>query len=753
METGAHPEGSAARALNARFGPFELDIRAGELHKEGRRIRLQEQPFQVLLMLLESPSAVVSREEIRKRLWPDDTVVEFDHSINVAVKRLRDALRDSAEKPRYIETVARRGYRFIGELKTVDRLAPVAGPVAPPAFEPIDALPESELRNRQTEPAPGRRPFALSPWILFPTLLAAVILIIWVGTSYYRRGVRPLVASPLQPLMRLDLALGNDVPAASDVPGAAVILSPDGTRLVYVSRSKLFTRRLDQAEATELPGTEGGRDPFFSPDGQWVGFFATGSLNKVSIQERRVIRLGYGTLANGGSWGQDGNIIAGFDLRLARISSAGGTPIPATELAPGEIAHRWPQILPGGKAVLFSAYTSMTGLDGGSIEAQSLKRNGLRKTLVRGATWGRYVASGHLVYINRGTLYAVPFDPERLEVHGTPTPILEEVAYDSAWGSALIDFSHTGMLVYRSSKAAGGLVTVQWLDQSGHTRPLLPVPGNYLSPTLSPDASRLALTSAGDVWVYQLGRGSMTRLTFGGGYGNPLWTADGRYIVFRATRGISWTRADGTGQPQPMTRGDHQQIPWSFSADGKRLIFVEATSGKAVLWTLLVESDRSGLRAGKAEMFLQEPFAVRAPVFSPDGRWLAYQSNKSGAYEVYVQAFPDKHGQQQISTGGGTYPAWSRNGHELFFWCGAQRRLMVASYQERGDSFVAERPRAWSEKEPASFSTTRSYDPAPDGRQIVALMPADTPQEPRAGVIFLLNFFDELRRRAPLTAN
>jgi eukaryotic-like serine/threonine-protein kinase len=747
MEKTAQPGGRGPSPAGVRFGSFELDLRVGELRKEGRRIRLQEQPFQILRMLLESPGEVVSREEIRKRLWPDDTVVEFDHSINAAVKRLRDALRDSAERPRYIETLARRGYRFIAE---------VGAPERPTPAEPVAVVLENDLTNRQPAPASPHARLHARPRLLVSVMIAAIVLMAWAGAWYYRRGARPFVA-PLQPLMRLDLDLSNDVPPASEVRATAVILSPDGTRLVYVSQSKLFTRRLDQAEATELAETEGWRDPdpFFSPDGQWVGFFVRGTLNKVSIQERQVIRLGDGTLADGGSWGEDGNIIAGFDNRLAQISSAGGTPIPVTELAPGEIAHRWPQSLPGAKAVLFSAYTSMTGLDGASIQAQSL-RGGRRKTLVRGATWGRYLASGHLVYVNKGTLFAVPFDPERLEVHGTPTPVLEEVAYDSALGSAVIDFSHTGMLVYQNGKQAGGLVTVQWLDESGNTWPLLPVPGNYLSPTLSPDASRLALTSAGDIWVYELGRGSMMELTFGGGYGNPLWTADGRYIVFRATRGMLWTRADGTGQPHPMTRSDYQQIPWSFSADGKRLAFQEGKSpGNGVLWTVLVESDRSGLRPGKAEMFLQEPFATRRrrPMFSPDGRWLAYESNESGVNEVYVQAFPDRHGKQQISSGGGTYPAWSRTGHELFFWCGAQNRLMVASYQERGDSFVADKPRAWSGKEPAHFGTTRSYDPAPDGKQIVALMSADTSQEPHARVIFLLNFFDELRRRAPFHAN
>jgi serine/threonine-protein kinase len=633
-------------------------------------------------MLLESPGAVVSREEIRKRLWLDDTVVEFDHSINVAVKRLRDALRDSAEKPRYIETVARRGYRFIGELKPVDRLAPVAEPVAPPAPEPIDALPENELRNRQTEAAPLRRPFALGPWILFPALLTTVILIIWVGARYYRRGAQPLVASPLQPLIRLDIDLGSD-PSPSEF-GANAILSPDGTRLVYISHSKLFVRRLDQIEATELPGTEGVQVAFFSPDGQWVGFFADGRLNKISLQEKHVILLGDGSGENGGAWGEDGNIIAVFNRRLARISSAGGTFMPVTELAPGETVQRWPQILPGGKAVLFSAYRSLTGLDWASIEVVSFI-DGRRKTLVRGGTWGRYLPSRHLVYVSQGTLFAVPFDLDRLEVHGTPTPVLDQVAYSTSRGTAQIDFSQTGTLVYQSSKAGSGLVTVQWLDESGNTHPRLPVPGNYLSPTLSPDGNRLALTLAGDVWVYELGRASMTRLTFDAGYGNPVWSADGRYIVFRAARGLWWKRADGSGQTEPLTHSIHQQVPCSFTADGKRLAFLEinpATSREDI-WTVRVETGGSGLRMGKPELFFPTPYHKRSPMLSPDGRWLAYQSDESGRYEVYVQAFPDGHGKREISRGFGTYPLWSPNGRDLFFR-GQNNQLMVASYQAFG---------------------------------------------------------------------
>ena len=748
MEKRASAGGGTEFTSNVRFGPFELDFRRRELRKEGRKIRLQEQPFQILKILLESPGEVISREEIRERLWPDEAVVEFDHSINAAIRRLRDALRDSADNPRYIRTIARQGYCFVGKAETEP--ATHAEPVVVVA-EAVVA--DNELKNprgEETPPGPGR---PLNLRMVVPALLVMIALIVWASASYFRRGPHPQIA-PLQRLMRLDVDLGNDG-SLDPNRGPSAILSPDGTRLVYVSRSKLFTRRLDEAQTTELPGTQGAQAPFFSADGQWVGFFGGGSLNKVSIEKRQVIPLCDGSLANGGSWGEDGNIIAGFNFRLARIPSAGGAPLPVTELTPGEIVHRWPQILPGGKAVLFSAYRSLAGVDGATIEVVSL-RDGRRKTLVRGGSYGRYLPSGHLVYINQGMLFAAPFDADRLEVRGTPAPVLEEVAYDTALGSAQIDFSQTGTLVYRSGKAGVGLVTVRLVDSAGNTRPLLPVPGNYLSPALSPDGNRLALILSGDLWVYELGRGRMTRLTFGGGYSNPLWTVDGRYILFRAlsqqARGIWWIRTDGTSQPQQMMRSDNPQLPWSFSADGKRLAFNEQSPATGDdIWTVPVETGSSGLRAGKPELFLQTPFHERGPTFSPDGRWIVYQSNESGRYEVYVQAFPHGPRKVQVSVEGGTYPAWSRNGRDLFFM--SNRVLMGASYQVHGDSFVAGTPRVWFEKRIPHFASTMSYGPAPDGKHIVALMPADTPEETHDRVIFLLNFFDELRRRVPLSSN
>jgi eukaryotic-like serine/threonine-protein kinase len=221
--------------------------------------------------------------------------------------------------------------------------------------------------------------------------------------------------------------------------------------------------------------------------------------------------------------------------------------------------------------------------------------------------------------------------------------------------------------------------------------------------------------------------------------------------VFRSTEGMMWTRADGTGEAQRLIQsGNTRQVPWSFTSDGTRLAFVEPDSANgAAIWTVPVDGSGSGLRAGKPEVFLQASFDARSPAFSPDGKWLAYMSNESGRSQVYVQEFPDKHGKRQISDDGGAYPAWSRN--ELFFW--SRSRLMAVSYKVHGDSFIADKPRAWFEKTLAGFNTTRSYDPTPDGKHVVALTQTETAEEPHDRVIFLLNFFDELRRRVPSNAN
>ena len=588
------------------------------------------------------------------------------------------------------------------------------------------------------------------PWIAAAVLAIGLIGVSWIAW----RATRP-IEQPLKPLVRLDVDLGPDVSLGSQ---GGVILSPDGNRLVYVSHNRLFTRRLDQPKATELAGTDGATAPFFSPDGHWVAFSAAGKLKKISVEGGAAVDLYSAPSFSGGSWGEDGNIIAALSIigGLSRIPSAGGAPTPVTELTQGEITHRWPQILPGGKAVLFTANISAAGFDGAGIEVISLADR-RRKTLVEGGTFGRYMPSGHLVYISRSTLFSAPFDPNKLELRGTPAPVLGEVAYSPGYGSSRFAFSRNGTLVYQSGRNANGLVTVQWLDGAGKAQPLLAKPGAYQRLRLSPDGGRLAIDipegSSSDIWVYEIQRDTMARLTSGGGFSiAPIWSPDGHYILFRGREGISWTRSDGAGKPQTLTPRTNLATAWSFTPDGKRLAFQEVGGNGYDLWTVPVESDGAGLRAGKAEPFLQTPADERTPSFSPDGRWLAYFSDEMGTYQVYVRAFPDKGGKWQISNDGGTYPGWSRSGRELFFRS-LDNRVMVATYTPKGDSFIADKPRLWSEKRLADFGPVgiSTYDVAPDGKRIVALMSADPQEEQTAQnhVIFLMNFFDEVRRRVP----
>jgi Tol biopolymer transport system component len=603
------------------------------------------------------------------------------------------------------------------------------------------AAPKDANAIRPASAAKSKLPWAVAGAAI---IIAAVALLGW------WRATRPIE----RPLVRLDVDLGPNVSLGAPY-GADAIISPDGTRLVYVSQGRLFTRRLDQPTAAELTETQGAYEPFFSPDGQWVAFFTAGKLEKVSVDGGSAITLCDAGTGMGGSWGEDGNIIVALRASggLSRIPSAGGAPTPV-ELQTGESTHRWPQILPGGKAVLFTANATGTGFNEANIEAMPLADHRTR-TLVRGGTFGRYLPSGHLIYVNRGTLFAVPFDVGRLEVRGAPVPVLDQVGYNT-FGAAQFDFSQTGTLIYQTGEAGSGLFTVEWLDGAGKVQPLLAKAGTYGRFSLSPDGQQLALEVAQgtgtDIWVYGWQRDTMTRITFTGTAEDPLWSPDGRYIVFRDVgTGMSVIRSDGAGKPQPLTQSKNTQYPWSFTPDGKRLAFIESSTGTYELRTVPLEPDGTGLRAGKAEVFLQTPADERAPSFSPDGRWLAYSSDESGTFQVYVRAFPDKGGKWQISNSSGTYPMWSRNGRELFFET-LDNHIMVAAYTVKGDSFVADKPRVWSEKQiGGAVNTLKNVDLAPDGKRIVTIMSAKTPQgqQAQSHVIFLENFFDEVRRRVP----
>jgi serine/threonine-protein kinase len=429
-----------------------------------------------------------------------------------------------------------------------------------------------------------------------------------------------------------------------------------------------------------------------------------------------------------------------------------------TKLSPGEAAsHRWPQVLPGGQAVLFTVSGNATNFDVASIAVASLK-DGTHKILERGGTYGRYVSAsdgtGYLAFVNRGTLFAVPFDLQKLEVHGTPVPVLDGVGYSSSLGYALMDFSRDGSLVYRSNLGSGNRV-VQWMDSAGKTESLPAKPSAYIYPHLSPDGQRLAIvaTEGGsqDLWVYDVRGGRSTRLTVGvGATFSPTWTPDGQYILYQGVGGIFWTRSDGGSQPQQLTQSSDIQYPWSVAPDGKRLrlAFVDASPEAGYdLWTVSIENDSGRLKAGTPQKFLGTRADERTPSFSPDGRWIAYTSNETGTFQIYVRTFPDTGGLWTITSGGGVYPAFSPNGRDLFYRT-EDGQVMVASYVVKNNAFVADPPRVFSEKRLANMGLVGSYDVGSDGR-IVGLFPLEEPLSERTQnhVTFLLNFSDEIRRR------
>ena len=555
-------------------------------------------------------------------------------------------------------------------------------------------------------------------------------------------------------LIQFDVELKSLGSLGSEV-GTDVILSPDGTRLVFVSRGpdgvpRLNTRRLDQPQATPLAGTEGARSAFFSPEGGWVGFWASGKLKKVPVEGGSPEVLCDTNDLLGGSWGEDGNIIAAVGGgKLSRVSSAGGTPVMVLDLTSEHASPAWPQVLPRGDMVLFTS-VGLAGPNAATIEALSLS-TGKRTVLARGGTFGRYLSNGYLTYVNQGTLFAVPFDLDQLQTSGTATPVLDRVSYSSAFGFAQLDFSRTGASVYRKDNEEQAVVELQ--DGAGRTESLLAKPGHYLWPRLSPDGQRLAFvdteSGAPGVSIYERRSGRTVHLATPKGLYLPIWTRDGRYLIVGGLDGLSWIRADGTGKSEPLTQSSRVQVPWSLSPDGGRIAYHELNPVTGFdLWTVPIQVSKAGVAAGKPEPFLRTAAYETYPSFSPDGKWIAYGSNESGSWEVYVRPFPDRGERVQVSVGGGRIPFWSPNGHELIYRTDDQR-IMFVTYRTHGDSFVAQKVRPWSSTRLADTGVLANLDLASDGQRFVLLTPATTPegQQSENHATFMLNFPSEVAKR------
>jgi serine/threonine protein kinase/Tol biopolymer transport system component len=594
------------------------------------------------------------------------------------------------------------------------------------------------LENPQpTQPAEQTKPTKASrlPWAIAACL--AAISLITLGTLWMKTRPTP------QPLTSFDVDLGVELPATY-MAGSGIILSPDGRRMVYMDAGRrLWTRRLDQDKGTLLNGTEDSQGPFFSPDGRWIGFFSAGKLRKILVEGGSPISLcdAVPGSTRGGTWGENGTIIAALgDTRaLSRIAASGGTPEPITKLdaVKKEQTHRFPHFLPGGKALLFVASEGSNQFDEATIEVQTLA-DGARKTLVQGGTFPRYHASGYLLYTNKQTLFAAPFDVNRLQLTGTATPVLDGVHYTPNIGYSQFDISRDGTLAYRKGVGSDGR-TFEWFDASGRSTPLLPKPARYGSFRFSPDGTRLALSLEGAIWIYELARETMTRVTFTGSADSPVWTPDGKYIVFRH-QGIWSIRADGGSKEQPLLQLA-ASMPMSFTPDGKTLSYTVQPN----LWGVPIEEVSGRLRAGTPRQLANAP-GISSAMFSPDGKWVAYSSFETGRAEVFVRASNGEGAKWQVSNAGGVGPRWSPDGRELY-WRGEDQRIIAASYSRQGETIQMSKPRFWSEQRlPGSLASVALLDLHPDGKRFAVVQPPDQSKPPTT-VTFLLHFAEELQRK------
>ena len=591
--------------------------------------------------------------------------------------------------------------------------------------------------------------FAWLPWAIAALALAAA------GADWWR-ATRPV---ELKPLIRLNAEISPGLSLNPRSAGTRIALSPDGTRIAMNLNNgsgpgQLHTRILRSNEATALAGTEGAANPFFSPDGRWIGFFDGEKLKKVSLDGGSSIALCEAQGVRGAAWLEDGTIVAALsnNAGLSRIPDSGGTPAPLTTLRPGERTHRQVSSLPGGKAVLFINSATANFYDEANIEVVILA-TGERKHLLKGGHSPRFM-DGHLLYVNGNTLFAAPFDPVRLTTTGTAAPLLSDVSVGGISGGVYAS-AFSGNLVYLPGAgiSLGTVGRLHWVDAEGKSAPLTTQPKRYTDVRISPDGKFVASIvsmSTGAVWVHDLSRATESRVSFLGGLQrSPVWTPDSQRIFFASgdpnQPGIYAVRADGSEKAVRLTDGKNSDAPVAMTPDGKNLLIrrLAGASSSDIFITPIERKDQS-VKLGDSQPFIVSQFRDGEADVSPDGRWVAYESAESGQTEVYVRPISRDGVRWQISADGGLHPRWSRDGRELFF-AGRDSFVRSSFYRVNGESFVFEKPREWKVR----VSLYNGWDVTPDGKRIITIAPeADGEPRPRdTNLTFLINFNDELKRR------
>jgi eukaryotic-like serine/threonine-protein kinase len=664
-------------------------------------------------------------------------------------------------------------------------------------------------------PAELTRPSTRRRMLVSAFVVAAVAALSALGTWRLARQEPPRAVARVL----VDVSPASQIARSLEVPNArpfrsALALSPDGQSLAFIGAlpegakdtsrplaarvstartrvRQLYLRRMDQLQATPIEGTEWAESPFFSPDGQWVGFWQaapdtlqSGELKKVPLAGGPIVTICRMALPAGISWGPNSRIIFANHGGggLWQVADAGGTPEALTtpDTASGELSHRLPHVLPDGRAVLFTVQRSPGGWDDTHVAVRSLL-TGEQKLLVEGAADARHVASGHVVYARLGTLLAQRFDATRLEVTGKPVGVIDGVMHDvnspftiGNSGAAQFSVASNGTLAYLPGGVApeGEYIAV-WVERHGaETEVGVPTRSVSGRPRISPDGRRIAIPSLEGIGIFDLARQSFQLLT-SSAWGSPAiraaperrfvaWHPDGTHVTFTGADGdLFWIRADGAGEAERLTRSDAStqsslrlQFPSSWSPDGRTLVFLQRLGSTASvnrdIWTLTL-----GDAAPTVRPFLVSAADEPSAELSPDGRYLAYESNQSGQAEVYVQPFPGTGRREVVSIDGGVQPVWARNGRELFYRAsgpGPMMRMMAVDVT-LGHAFAAGKPRVlWQAMRTRYPGGTggRTYDVAPDGRRFLMIQQRDSaPQPPITHVVLVQNWLEELKRLVP----
>jgi Tol biopolymer transport system component len=597
------------------------------------------------------------------------------------------------------------------------------------------------------EPVPLQR---IGPWIVSGLLAAALIAAL---------GIRFVDDRPPGGITRFTIALPPHVELRDPM-----VLSPDGRTLVYTgvddSGSRLYKRALDSLESVPIRGTEGGSQPFFSPDGTSIGFVVGRALKRVPLQGGAPVTV-YGADAKRATWLTDDTIVyQSLEDALMRVSANGGEARQITTLdrGRGEIEHHSPVALPGGHAVLFTVHSGAR--DSQRIDAISLESG--ERTPVGQGSGARFLPTGHITFAfqREGALWVAPFDEKRLRLTAPATAVVEGVTIAAGW-VPMIAVGTNGSLAYATGKAASEeyqLRTLLWVDKHGREIPIDAPARAWAWPHISPDGRRLGVhihdPANMDAWIYELDHGPLMRVTWNPAQdGYPLWSPDGTRIVFWSNQGgglraMHLRRADLSGTDERITTGSSVQLPFSWTRDGKHLVFQEISRDTGSdIGVISLEGDRT------PQWVIRGPADEGRPAVSADGRWIAYQSNLSGRWEVYVQPFQGASGRWQVSTQGGLSPIWSPDGRELFYRNG--RAVMSVPVTALGDAFTHGNARVLFEgsyvPEYVGTAEARSYALAPDGQRFLMMKDAVQHDESsnRMQVVGFLKWAEELKRLVP----